>query len=235
MSNTLTTALANTRKVLAKKDVSLRDVIRAIQTDAANELPVSVEAPLPKKIEVTDQQRTAISTLLDTLDELSLPTIRRTLRPYEVASVLAWTQDAKSVETVVKNMLIQLKAAFFNHADVLAEEDGRAVPGETPRDKNGWYLLDDKQSGAVKGSPFMLTREAKNGSVEMTVEGIDALIADGVLPATARKRFVKTVEAVDESALLAYMADNPKDIPRIAAKVTQASAPSVSFHVRQNK
>ena len=235
MSNTLTTALANTQKVLAKKDVSLRDVIRAIHTDAANELPVSIEAPLPKKVAATAEQRTAIATLLDTLDELTLPSVRRTLRPAEVARILAWTQDAKSVGTVVNSMLTQLKTAFFNHADVLAEEDGRAVPGETPRDKYGWYLLDDKESGAVKGEPFKLTREAKNGSVEMTVEGIDALIAEGVLPATARKRLVKTVEAVDEAALLAYMADNHQDIPKIASKVTQASAPSVSFHVRQNK
>jgi hypothetical protein len=236
MANALTTALTNTRKILTKPGTSLLDVVRAIQVDAANELPTPVEHTLPKPVVITEEQRKALAGALDLIDSLSLPKTRRKLRAAERRDALERTIKLKDAKKVIDTAISQVKAAFFNHADIVAEEDGRAMPGVTPRDRNGWYLLDDKdRAGVVPGEPFKLTREFSNGSVEFTVDAVDELVQTGVIPAAARAKLIKKVEAVDEAALIAYLAEHPRDIPDIARKATQRSSPSVSFQTRQNK
>jgi hypothetical protein len=174
--------------------------------------------------------------MLALVDELKLPTVRRRLSTSEKRQILAWTEQAKDIEKLAKTITEQLKAAFFNHADLVAEEDGRAVPGETPRHKDGWYLLEDKEkAGVIDGAPMKMVREYRGGQVALTVEAIDQLVASGTLTAEDRLQAVTTVEVVDEAAVMKLLADRPHLIPTVVSKVKQTSAPSVAFAIRENK
>lgn len=236
-ATTLTSAhMAETKKVLTQQKVSLGDVLRAIQRDAEAENPTPPKFTLPTKVEPTDLQSQRIKALPAILDEIKFPSVRRQLNGQEKRKILRWTEDIKDVQKVLEHAVDQLKATFFNHADVLAEEKGWAVPGKTPRDKHGWYLLDDREvAGVVEGAPMKLTREFRNGSVTMPLDSIDKLIESGVLTAEDRAKCVKTVEVVDEEGLMKILADRPHLIPAVVAKAKQSSTPSVSFQVRQNK
>jgi hypothetical protein len=237
MTNAIAT-LPITQKALAKQDVSLLDVVRAIQLDAAAKSPAPTKVTLPKKVAVSEVQREHVENMLALVDELKLPQVRRRLTAAEKRNVLRWTQQAKSVGKLVETIVEQLKAAYFNHADVVAEESGKAVPGETPRDKYGWFLLNDKDdngSGIVPDEPMKMTRELRTGSVTVTVDSVDQLIAEGVLTAEDRQKAVKTREFVDEEALLKIIADRPHLTLPIVAKAEQVSASSVAFQIRQNR
>lgn len=235
----MTTTLSNlpvTSKVLAKQDVDLADLVRALQADALAKSPEPQKVTLPKKVTPTEMQRTRVEDLLVTLDELKFPVVRRKLSAAEKANVLRWTQEIKDIVKLLDTVIDQLKATFFNHADCVAEEDGRAVPGETPRDKHGWYLLPDKDvAGVLPTEPMKLVREYRAGQVGMEVDSVDELIDDKVLSAADRKRVVKTVEVVDEDGLMKLLAERPHLIPTVVAKAKQVSTPSVAFQVRQNK
>jgi hypothetical protein len=236
MTNTLSTSLPLTKKALAKQDVSLGDVVKAIQLDALAERPTAPKVTLPKKVETTEAQRTHVAELLSLLDDLKLPTTRRKLRAAEKRQILAWTEQAKDVEKLVKTVVEQLKAAFFNHADLVAEEQGRAVPGETLRHKDGWYLLEDKDAaGVVDGESMKMVREYRSGSFALTVDDLNTLVAEGVLSEMDRHEAVTTVEVVDETAVMKLLADRPHLIKPVVAKVKQTSAPSVAFALRENK
>jgi hypothetical protein len=236
MTTTLS-SLPQTSKALAKQGTSLLDVMRAIQLDAAAKSPEPTKVTLPKKVAVSPVQAVAVAAFPSLLVELKLPQVRRKLTAAEKANILTWAEQAKSVESLAKTVVEQLKAAFFNHADVVAEESGKAKPGETPRDKSGWYLANDKDdngSGIVPDAPLKMTRELKSGSVKISVASIDELIASGVLTAEDRQACVETVERVDEDAVMALLADRPHLVLPVAEKVEQSSSPSVAFHLRKN-
>lgn len=233
-SRTLT-ALAATTKILKQDQVSLLDVVRAIQTDANRQSTTPARAPLPKKIAFTEEHRRQLAEVARQIEDLRLPQTRRVLRADEKRRILKATESFKSLEKLMKTSVDQAKAAFFNSLDVVAEQDGRAVPGETPTDKNGWYLLKDTESGIVPDEAMKMTREPSSGSVTMTVEGLDNLLASGVISVAERKAAIRMVPTVDEGAVIQLMKDKPHLIPEIASVITQTSAPSVSFGLRQNK
>lgn len=235
MANALVNALSTTRKVLTEKNVSLLDVLRAIQADANTEVTAPPKVTLPALPKLTTDERAQLATLVEDIDALRLPQTRRKLTAPERARVLEATEKFKGAEKLAKSVVDALKAAFFNHLDLLAEESGEAVPGVTPRDKSGFYLLSDTESGVVPGEPKKLTREFSNGSVVVTLDGLDGLVATGKISATERKKMTRTVEIVDEDAVIQFMADNPDRIPSIVPAIKQKSASSVSFQVRSNR
>jgi hypothetical protein len=235
MANALVNALSNTRKILTQKNVSLLDVVRAIQVDANTEAPAPAKVTLPTLPKLSTDERTQLLALVDAIDTMRLPVTRRKLTAPERARVLEATEQFKGAEKVVKSVVEALKTSFFNHLDVLAEESGEAVPGVTPRDKNGFYLLTNTEAGIVQGEPKKLTREFSNGSVAVTLDGLDGLVATGKISATERKKMTKTVEVVDEDAVIQFMADHPDRIPSIVPAIKQKSASSVSFQVRSNR
>lgn len=235
MANALVNALSTTRKILTQQNISLLDVVRAIQTDANTEAPVPVKVTLPTLPKLSTDERAQLIALVEAIDALKLPQTRRKLTAPERARVLEATEQFKGAEKIVKSVVDALKAAFFNHLDVLAEESGDAVPGVTPRDKHGFYLLTNVEAGIVPGEPKKLTREFSNGSVAVTLDGLDGLVATGKITAAERKGMTKTIEVVDEEAMIKFMADNPDRIPTIVPAIKQKSAPSVSFQVRSNR
>lgn len=235
MANALVNALSTTRKVLTQKDISLLDVLRAIQADANTEVVAPPKVTLPALPKLSADERAQLATLVEDIDDLQLPKTRRKLTAPERARVLEATEKFKGAEKVVKSVVDALKVAFFNSLDVLAEESGDAVPGVTPRDKHGFYLLTNTEAGIVPGEPKKLTREFSNGSVAVTPEGLDGLVATGKITAAERRKMTKTVEVVDEDAVIRFMAENPDRIPSIVPAITQKSASSVSFQVRSNR
>lgn len=235
MANALVNALSTTRKILTQQNVSLLDVVRAIQVDANTEAPAPAKVTVPTLPKLSTDERAQLTALVEAIDALKLPQTRRKLTTPERARVLEATEQFKGAEKVVKSVVDALKAAFFNHLDILAEESGDAVPGVTPRDKHGFYLLTNVEAGIVPGEPKKLTREFSNGSVVVTLDGLDGLVATGKITAGERKAMTKTVEVVDEEAVIKFMADNPDRIPTIVPAIKQKSAASVSFQVRSNR
>lgn len=183
----------------------------------------SVEPVLPQPIVLTDEQVQALTELADVLAELKLPKTRRLLTVTERQALGKALKTVKVAGSAISASLASLRTTLFNHLDVDAERRNLAGP-DTPRDKDGFYLLPGKGDGFV--------REVSAGTPTMNAEALAQLEADGKLTHKQYLKATRAVRVVDEEGVLGLIAEDPEVLVVLREAIVPARRGSVALKAK---
>jgi hypothetical protein len=228
----MSTALTTTQNTLTTA-TSWADVVTAIRKIQPTEAPVPTQA---KRIALSGKQVESLLSLAEHANDLPIPTERSALTASQRRELIHAMQTLKDAKATCQTVDTELKAAWHGHFDATAEELS-LVGAETPRHrKNGWYLVEDKHSGAVEGEPETVVREVRGGKTELTEAGLAKLETQGVIDHETYLRCTKQVRVVNEDAVVSEIARRAD--PEFAAKlvaVSEQTDPTVAISLRKAK
>lgn len=215
---------------LTKAKATVASVLKVAKGDASLvELP---QAPLPQDPALNEAARESVDLARDLLDRLSVPDRRRVLSEDELER-LTRTYDA--VQTALAGLnrsRDQIKAAAFNHFDAVARDEGK-VTADTAFTKEGWAVTVDTESAIVPGLDVKLTREVSGGKVELTLDGLRALVEDEVLGQADLLDMTRQIRVVDEARALNWIRKNPERAA-LLVEASKVGSSTASFHLRKN-
>jgi len=216
------------RKALSRAKVSVSDVLRATRPEASK--VTLAETPIPQDPSLNEDAWDAIEKVAGLLAALELPKHRRMLTTPELEEV---TRTYEALQTALKGLdraRNQIKAAAFNHFDAVAEHDGK-ITDETQFTKEGWAIVDDRESAAVEGLRKILTREVSGGKVQLPLEALRALVEDEKLGQEDFLALTRQIRVVDEDRVMAWLSKNA-DRADVLAEATEIGKSSASFWLR---
>lgn len=217
--------------VLAKKGVTVADVIRAVQTPdspGTDNLPVETSTvPLPKKVTTGDDVRTALTLAPSLLAAVRIVNTPRALTPTEQEAHGKLLDAVKTIKSWVKTIEEDLaKPTWFNHFDALAVKAGQ---GDAPREKHGWLLT--KAEAIINGLGVKPTREPSSASVQIGAPGLKEAFVAGEITHQDYLAMTESVRVTNDHAVLAWLGKHPEKAGVIAkyAKVTRAASASLTL------
>lgn len=229
MSKSLTTTQA-VKGVLAKKDATLAEVLTVVGPEAPN--PPEVETPLPKSPALSKAVAPIVAMLPAKLAAIVVPTVRRELDVEELEELTVAMDEVKQAKAAITKAEGHFKAAFFNHFDAVARRLGR-VTQDTKRTKDGWFIVEDKESAAVPGLAKKVVRETSAGSVQFGVDQLTELEAEGKITHAQFLAMTSQVRVINESAIFAAIEADPNLAEVLGEKVT-ISGGNASLNMRAN-
>lgn len=220
----------NVRKALIKPKATVSDVLKAAkpQTDVVE----LAQTPLPKDPSLNEDAFGALERIASQLAELRLPDRRRVLTQPELEQLTRTYSDLQDVLSGLNGSREQIKAAAFNHFDAVAAEDGK-ITVDTQHTKEGWAVVEDKESAVVKGLDVKLTREVSGGKLDLTVEGLRDLVEDEKLDQADLLAITRQTRVVDEARALEWMRKNPGRA-HLLVEASTVGRSTASFHIRKN-
>lgn len=215
--------------VITKKGATVSDAVKALKIAVtAVDAPA---APLPKSPALPAEVVQTLTALPGLLASVELPDSRRELTTAEREEILDAVVQIKEAAKGLDNSLAELKTAAFNHFDAVALSSRRIDP-LVPQTKEGWFVLEDKESFDVEGQTQTLTREVRNGSVAMTEQDIASLEAEGSIDHVTYLRWTKQIRVVDEDAIMVDLKKSP-DLIGTIAKAAKVGSASAALYVRK--
>lgn len=226
----IATHVTRLKELLAKKGVSLADLVRTVDAAQAEITPPKpYTGPLPKKVTVSPTDVVTLSRFATLAESAEWPTERRELTELEKNSLLHLLVAEKTLKALVERVEKSLKPAIFNHLDVQAERTGAANQA-TPRHKDGYYILDGEVT--IEGLGYKATRETRAGTVSLTAEDLAQLENEGTITHDEFLKLTRQVRVVEEAHLMAQLADNP-DLAQKIALATKQGSPTVALNLRK--
>lgn len=234
MSNTQTQDLvALIRGEFAKGHVSsIADVLDAINSAPELATGEAYKDVIPKKIKATDAQLDALVALPALLEDLKVPTSRREITAPEAETINALRDAAGHLDKLAKAIYEVARTIKLNDQDVRAERTGR-VDSETPRDKEGHYIIDDDGHFAVVGQDVRLEAQPKEPGVALSYELLRGLVIDRKLASRKLDAVVDYQPVVNEAKVLEEVRKDPKLAPVLAQAAVRVGG-SVSVVVKRN-
>jgi hypothetical protein len=236
MTAQLDTLGPNTRVAL-KEGTSWGSVILATLRDANADTLPEVKIPVAKKVELSDTEKAALTTLAAQLGAVVWPSDRRKMTTPELRSLLTLLETTKSLKSLVERLEKNEKIVFFNHFDVLAEtrkEGVKASPHTTPRHKDGFYAIPDSEGGVVEDLAVKATREVSASSVAISIEKLFDMVAEGRITKATFLRLTKQVRVIDEDAVFAEIRSDHSILPILKDATVITRAGNVSLNLRKN-
>lgn len=226
---------AATKAVLAQVasgKISLTDVLKALVPDHNDRLPAPANVPLPAKI--TEKQKKALERLTEVYGKV-VPTERRALQPTEIEALGHERETLDEIAKMAKARIENIRTTVYNHLDVEVEaEDALWVSdAEAPlRDDKGFYI----RSGEVTTPDLdgRFTREEREGSPTVTVEGLQAAKEAGFLSHAEFLACTRQVRLVDENGIIDAIRKNPA-VLRALAQATTPGKKATSHYYRPKK
>lgn len=224
------TPVSPVQTVLAKKGVTVADVLRAVMQPAPSSAPdvKTAAVPLPKKVTTGDEVRVALATLPSLLSTVRVVNTPRALTPAEQDGHGKLLAAVKTVKSWIGDIESDLaKPTWFNHFDSLAE---RAGDGDAPRESHGWLLR--KGQAVIEGLGVKPTREVRSAQVEITAEGLLDAVTAGRISRRDYLEMTEQVRVTNELAVLGWVSKHPEKAAVIAEYATVKQAASVSLTLR---
>lgn len=233
---TTLSALGANTQVALKEGNSWSDVVRAAMLDANADALPAAKTPTAKAVALTDQEKVALTAFADQLGTVVWPSSRRQLTKPELRKLVELLATTKDLKKLVERVEAGEKIALFNHFDVCAEKDtdNPANPALSPRHKDGFYIREDTENGAVPDLPQKVTREVKSASVELSAEKLFDLVLAGEITREKYLSLTKQVRIIDEEAVMREVKQNPGMIPVLKAATVVTRAATVSMNLRKN-
>lgn len=230
MSDAELVPTAQVSALLAKPKVTVSEVLRVAKGDAKQ--IALAQTPLPKNPGLDEEAWEAVVVARDLLDHQPVPDRRRMLSEVELERLTRTYDAVQKALAGLNRSRDQIKTTAFNHFDAVALDDGK-VTTDTAFTKEGWAIIADKESAIVEGLPVKLTREVTGGKVALTVEGLHALVEDGVIEQADLLKMTRQKRVIDEARALEWIRQNPE---RAAALVeaTETGSPTAQFWLRKN-
>jgi hypothetical protein len=196
--------------------------------------PAVLPTHLPVPRQITDEQKLALERLPEVFGSV-IPAERRRVEPPEVHLLLEERRVLKTVEKMVSERTADIATTIHNHLDVEAEAQGLA-DDDTPRNKDGHYVLDGVVRGEVSDAQ-QFTREARAPSPNLDILKLQALADDpevdwfdhdDYLAMTAQTR------VVDPNKAMLHLQKKP-NLVRAVREAASRSAPSAAVQPRAVK
>jgi hypothetical protein len=226
--------LTPVRRLVAKSGTSLAAIVKVasgIVKPIAQRISSRVTT-VPASIHLTENEAYALAALPTKMD-VEWPTSRRLLTAEEKLELLELLKATKMVKGIVARTEESLKAAFFNHLDIMAEAAEQSVIDDTTEiHKQGWYCL----PGRVEHPDVdvVATREIRAGTANLTEEALAGLETDGLITHDTYLAWTRQVREVNELAILASIAANPWQ-SLLIAQATERGAASPALQIRKAK
>lgn len=234
MSNTQTQDLVGLiRGEFAKGQVaSIADLLDAINSAPEIATGEVYKDVIPKKIKATDAQLDALAALPVLLEGLKVPTTRREITAPEAETINALRDAAGHLDKLSKAIYEVARTIKLNDQDVRAERTGR-VDSETPRDKEGHYIIEDDGHFAVVGQDVRLEAQPKQPGVAISYDLLQGLVSDRRINARVVDKVVDYQPVVNEDKVLDAVRKDPKLAP-VFAQAAVLVGGSVSVVVKRN-
>jgi hypothetical protein len=228
MTNALATTLGKFTTEALKTGRKWADIVRGARLDERADAAPEVTPKPAKAFVLSADEQGAIEDFVAMVDEVAWPAVRRSLTATQQDRLLAFYGKYHSAAKALERSKEAIRTTFFNHLDVLAEQDGVAKPDETPRDKAGHYLLAGEIR--VEGGDFRMTREVKDPSVDLNADDLKALVDLGALPHETYLALTAQVRVVDEDKVMAAVRKDPELLKTLshATRVTRAGSGSLN-------
>jgi hypothetical protein len=223
-----TPTLANVRKALSQPKATVSTVLKAARPEA-DKLDLA-QTPLPQNPGLNEDAWDAIEKVAGLLAELELPNRRRQMTEGERERVTRVYEALQKAQSGLERSRAQIKIAAFNHADAEAAERG-LITAETQFTKEGWAIIDDRESLAVPGMEKKLTREVSGGKVTLPLANLQALVEDEKLDRADLNAMTRQIRVVDEDRVLAWLRKNPERA-EILAEATEIGKSTANFWLR---
>jgi hypothetical protein len=211
--------------LVAGPSFSLSDVAEKISAPLPDP-PLDEALPfpaLPKKVELTERQRTSLGLVARLFGSFSLDR-RRSLLPEELEDLAVEADTLADLEGVLKDRREEIKEIIRVHMDVDAEERGVAVPRPklgpaggkvveaTPRDRKGHYLLAGPGTAwevHVGGFRQGWQQRFTSGSVALSEAALDELYEAGIIDRPEYLACTSQRRSLDEAKLHVFIRKNP--------------------------
>jgi hypothetical protein len=223
-----TPTLNGVRAALSKPKVTVSDVLKVARPDA-DKLTLA-ETPVPKDPGLNEAAWDAIEKVAGLLGVLELPNRRRMLSAAELEEITRVYEQLQLAMKGLDNSRDQIKAATFNHFDAVALDDGN-ITVDTKFTKEGWAVVDDRESAKVEGLDKVLTREVSGGKLELTVEALSDLVEDEKITQKDFLEMTRQIRVRDEERTLSWLRRNPEKA-EILAEAIQVGKSSAAFWLR---
>jgi hypothetical protein len=219
-------------EALKKGDKTLGDVL-ALVLDVEREKSTATP-PLPSDVSLNPEVIQRLKTLVNTLEGLVPPERRRELSAGEKEDFTVALEDVNEVKKAVTVAEDKIKLVFQNHADVVAITTGQVTPA-TPTNKEGFYVLEDKNSMAVKGLSKKVIRTTVEPDPVLTDEGLQTLERQGLISHQEYLAATRQTREVDETGVWKLIEDRPGLLPHLASVSKPAKAPYTQIRLVANK
>jgi hypothetical protein len=219
-------------EALAKGDKTLSDVL-ALVLNVEREKS-TVTPPLPGDVSLNPEVVQQLRTLAQKLADLVPPERRRELTTGEKEDFTLALEEANDVKKAVTVAEDKIKQVFQNHADVHAITNGQ-VDTATATNKEGFYVLEDKTSMAVRGLSKKVIRSTVEPDPVLTDEGLQTLERQGLISHKEYLAATRQTREVDETGVWKLIEDRPGLLPHLAAVSKPAKAPYTQIRLVANK
>jgi hypothetical protein len=199
-------------KALVKRSPDFNSVLKGLAQSYAPAAKPKV-ASLPV---ISEDDHSAIKKLVSVFGVVA-PTSRRKLAPAERDALMTERETLDTVDKLVTKRKEAIRTIAYHHLDIEAEEDG-LVDENTPRDKDGHYILEGfVDTGHAKG----FKRSPRDGTAVLTVDAIRTLEGLGVITHDEFLEATKQTRIVHDDGILNLLKRRPE--------LTQAFADAVSY------
>jgi hypothetical protein len=233
VSEIAVTPLTSVKAELRKANASVAGVMKAYDAEVRRTVVEPATTPIPKAPALPEAVYDSYLDLPSVLLDLDLPTSRRQMSPAELKAATVATEKIKAAQAALTTALEQIRMAAFNHFDSVAAEAG-LLNVETKLTKEGWAILEDKQSGAVPGLAQKLVREVSGGSPELTEASLHSLEESDEITHDEYLGMTRQVRIVDEARVLEWLRRNPGKTEVLGDVITSKTAPSARLVLRKN-
>lgn len=227
--------------LVLKPGVTLRQVQDAMLAVEPITPEVPDFPPVPSKIVLTDEVKTALRRLPEVFAEVQ-PTKRRALTGPESKALLDERKVLNAITDLLTSRAEDIKVFVRHHMDVTAEKDGRANPETTQRDAHGHYVLCAPQNPERSNIPETAeawSREYRNGTVTIDPSILLRMYEEGEITREVYLSMTREVRVFDEDKALkaALKAPGPVRDQILGAikQMTKVGVPGSALFVRKQK
>lgn len=241
MANIVATLGKFTTDALRKTGARWGDIVRASRRDErADAAPAKVAAPA-KPVVATADELIALRSLAELANQFVWPEERRELTASEQSRLIGLLSNYQRSKKYLDRLNEAMRTTAFLHLDAQAEANGTAKPDETPRDKDGFYLLEGEI--AVEGRATKIKRQVTDPSVDLSEEMLRELVVNDELDAIelgdagiTHEQYLaltRRVRVVDEGKVMEAVREDPTLLVALAHASRVTRRGSVAMYERK--
>lgn len=231
-STDLERLLSETIEKINQDAISWDDLKALIAQD-----PAALPVPAPSlPAVITPAQRKALERLPEVFGKVS-PAEVRAVEPQEITDLLDERQTLATIKGLVEaRMTDGIRTIILNHNDKVFERDATEEQiKETPKDKEGHYIVGGKHPGTPGENDKQFSVETGKGTVVLDPNALQALAADEDEPWFTHKDYIAMTtqtRVFDEAKVMLLLKKKP-NLVRAVQKATKRGHGRVSVYERK--
>lgn len=221
-------ALKQASVLLYTEGSSTEDILKALVDSPTEQVAIP---RAPKKVELTDEAHRALAVL---------PAVFGRVQPESARVLTEQEQEALGEEALVLEAILDslvsrkeaIKEAVRNHLDKAAEEEGD-VSADTPKDKNGHYVLGRPRNPwtlRIPGTNKQWSSSYRAGRVSLDGDELLRLYETNEITREQYLEFTREVRVLDENKIWKAVRKSPEKLG-LVKKITKRGLPGSALTI----